>query len=69
MKRRLQYSKFEGDNGKVRTSTEQVAYLTTLIDKYPIDSEDGMDENDWDGWKILTEAIGDRCQLVGTIFW
>ena len=60
------YSKFEGDNGKVRTSTEQVAYLTTLIDKYPIDSiEDGMDENDWDGWKILTEAIGDRCQLVG----
>ena len=46
------YSKFEGDNGKVRTSTEQVAYLTTLIDKYPIDSiEDGMDENDWDGGK------------------
>jgi len=60
------YSKFEGDNGKVRTSTEQVAYLTALIDKYPIDSiEDGMDENDWDGWKILTEAIGNRCQLVG----
>ncbi len=60
------YSKFEGNNGKVRTSTEQVAYLTALIDKYPIDSiEDGMDENDWDGWKILTEAIGDRCQLVG----
>ena len=60
------YSKFEGNTGKVRTSTEQVAYLTALIDKYPIDSiEDGMDENDWDGWKILTEAIGDRCQLVG----
>mgnify|MGYP001352143633 FL=1 len=60
------YSKFEGNNGKVRTSVEQVAYLTELIDKYPIDSiEDGMDENDWDGWKILTEAIGNRCQLVG----
>ena len=60
------YSKFEGNTGKVRTSTEQVAYLTALIDKYPIDSiEDGMDENHWDGWKILTEAIGDRCQLVG----
>jgi|TARA_B100000900_G_scaffold26083_1_gene20266 enolase len=60
------YSKFEGNDGKVRTSNEQVAYLTALIDKYPIDSiEDGMDENDWDGWKKLTEAIGDRCQLVG----
>ena len=60
------YAKFEGNNGKVRTSAEQVTYLTSLIDKYPIDSiEDGMDENDWEGWKILTEAIGDRCQLVG----
>ena len=60
------YSKFEGNDGKVRTSNEQVAYLTALIDKYPIDSiEDGMDENDWYGWKKLTEAIGDRCQLVG----
>ena len=60
------YSKFEGNDGKVRTSNEQVAYLTALIDKYPIDSiEDGMDENDWVGWKKLTEAIGDRCQLVG----
>ena len=60
------YAKFEGKNGKVRTSAEQVTYLTSLIDKYPIDSiEDGMDENDWEGWKILTEAIGDRCQLVG----
>ena len=60
------YAKFEGENGKVRTSAEQVTYLTSLIDKYPIDSiEDGMDENDWEGWKILTKAIGDRCQLVG----
>ena len=60
------YAKFEGKNGKVRTSAEQVTYLTSLIDKYPIDSiEDGMDENDWEGWKILTKAIGDRCQLVG----
>ena len=60
------YAKFEGENGKVRTSAEQVTYLTSLINKYPIDSiEDGMDENDWEGWKILTKAIGDRCQLVG----
>jgi enolase len=60
------YAKFEGKNGKVRTSAEQVTYLTSLIDKYPIDSiEDGMDENDWEGWKLLTKAIGDRCQLVG----
>ena len=60
------YAKFEGKNGKVRTSAEQVTYLTSLINKYPIDSiEDGMDENDWEGWKILTKAIGDRCQLVG----
>jgi enolase len=60
------YAKFERENGKVRTSAEQVTYLTSLIDKYPIDSiEDGMDENDWEGWKILTKAIGDRCQLVG----
>jgi enolase len=60
------YAKFEGDSGKVRTSAEQVTYLASLIDKYPIDSiEDGMDENDWEGWRILTEAIGDRCQLVG----
>ena len=60
------YAKFEGVSGKVRTSAEQVTYLASLIDKYPIDSiEDGMDENDWEGWRILTEAIGDRCQLVG----
>ena len=60
------YAKFEGENGKVRTSAEQVTYLTSLIDKYPIDSiEDGMDENDWEGWKYLTDKIGDRVQLVG----
>ncbi|MBF6597073.1 MAG: phosphopyruvate hydratase [Fermentimonas sp.] len=60
------YSKFEGPNGKKRTSEEQAAYLEELISKYPIDSiEDGMHENDWDGWKLLTDKIGDKCQLVG----
>lgn len=60
------YTKFEGDKGTVRTREEQVAYLESLIEKYPIDSiEDGCDENDWEGFKMLTDAIGDRCQLVG----
>lgn len=60
------YTIFEGTNAKKRTPAEQVDYLESLIDKYPIDSiEDGMDENDWEGWKILTDRIGDRCQLVG----
>lgn len=60
------YSKFEGPKGVKRTSTEQVLYLEELINKYPIDSiEDGMSENDWDGWEMLTGKIGDRCQLVG----
>lgn len=60
------YSKFEGEKGKKRTANEQVAYLEELIDKYPIDSiEDGMSENDWDGWKKLTDRIENRCQLVG----
>lgn len=60
------YAKFEGEGGKSRTSAEQVDYLAELIGKYPIDSiEDGCDENDWDGWKLLTEKIGDKCQLVG----
>ncbi|NDW11878.1 phosphopyruvate hydratase [Bacteroides sp. 214] len=60
------YSKFEGATGKKRTAAEQVDYLEELINKFPIDSiEDGMNENDWDGWKALTERIGDRCQLVG----
>lgn len=60
------YAKFEGENGAKRSSEEQAAYLEELIGKYPIDSiEDGMNEEDWDGWKILTDKIGDRCQLVG----
>jgi len=60
------YTKFEGDKGKVRTSEEQADYLVELAAKYPIISiEDGMDENDWDGWKYLTDKIGDKIQLVG----
>ena len=60
------YTKFEGDKGIIRNREEQVAYLEELINKYPIDSiEDGFDENDWEGFKLLTDAIGDRCQLVG----
>ncbi|MFR9504297.1 MAG: phosphopyruvate hydratase [Rikenellaceae bacterium] len=60
------YSKFEGAEGAKRTSSEQVDFLESLIDAYPIDSiEDGMNEEDWDGWKMLTERIGERCQLVG----
>ena len=53
-------------NGRKLTSKEQAEFLRDLIDKYPIDSiEEGMDENDWEGWKILTDMIGNRCQLVG----
>lgn len=60
------YAKFEGSTGARRTSEQQTDYLAELVAKYPIDSiEDGMDENDWTGWKILTQKIGDRCQLVG----
>lgn len=60
------YTIFEGEKGKKRTADEQIDYLEELISKYPIDSiEDGMSENDWDGWKKLTERIGGRCQLVG----
>ncbi|HKJ06359.1 MAG TPA: phosphopyruvate hydratase [Flavobacteriaceae bacterium] len=60
------YTKFEGDKGVVRTSKEQAEYLAELAEKYPIISiEDGMDENDWDGTKYLTELIGDKVQLVG----
>lgn len=60
------YKIFEGDNGHIRDSAEQVEYLKSLVDQYPIDSiEDGCDENDWDGWNMLTREIGDRCQLVG----
>lgn len=60
------YTKFEGDSGVVRTSQEQADYLAELCEKYPIISiEDGMDENDWEGWKYLTEKVGDKVQLVG----
>jgi enolase len=60
------YTLFEGPKGKKRTSAEQVDYLEHLIERYPIDSiEDGMGENDWEGWGMLTERIGNRCQLVG----
>ncbi|MEX0998107.1 MAG: phosphopyruvate hydratase [Flavobacteriaceae bacterium] len=60
------YAKFEGKSGKVRTSKQQADYLAELASKYPIISiEDGMDENDWEGWKYLTEKIGDKVQLVG----
>jgi enolase len=60
------YAKFEGENGAKRSSDEQADYLAELISKYPIDSiEDGMNEEDWAGWKILTDKIGDKCQLVG----
>ncbi|MBN9285051.1 MULTISPECIES: phosphopyruvate hydratase [Flavobacterium] len=60
------YTKFEGATGKIRTSEEQAAYLAELAAKYPIISiEDGMYEDDWNGWKLLTEKIGDKVQLVG----
>ncbi len=60
------YTKFEGDKGAVRSSEEQVAYLKELTEKYPIISiEDGMAEDDWEGWKLLNEAIGDKVQIVG----
>lgn len=60
------YTKFEGAKGKKRTADEQIDFLEQLINEYPIDSiEDGMSENDWEGWKKLTDRIGDRCQLVG----
>lgn len=60
------YTKFEGANGAKRSSKEQVEYLKSLVAKYPIDSiEDGMSENDWEGWQMLTAELGDKCQLVG----
>ncbi len=60
------YAKFEGEGGAVKTSEEQADYLAELCEKYPIISiEDGMDENDWEGWKYLTDKIGDKVQLVG----
>ena len=60
------YTKFEGPTGKIRTSKEQAEYLASLAANYPIISiEDGMYEDDWDGWQYLTELIGDKIQLVG----
>ncbi|WP_028298468.1 phosphopyruvate hydratase [Olivibacter sitiensis] len=60
------YTKFEGESGAIRTSAEQAEYLAQLTEKYPIISiEDGMAEDDWDGWKLLTDKIGDKIQLVG----
>ena len=60
------YSKFEGATGKIRSSQEQADYLAELASNYPIISiEDGMDENDWEGWKYFTDKIGDKVQLVG----
>ncbi len=60
------YAKFEGSNGKELTSAQQVDYLASLAAKYPIDSiEDGMAENDWDGWKLMTEKLGSKIQIVG----
>ena len=60
------YTIFEGPQGHKRTSSEQVDYLEHLIETYPVDSiEDGMGENDWEGWAMLTQRIGKRCQLVG----
>ena len=60
------YKKFEGENGKIRSSKEQAEYLAELCAKYPIISvEDGMQEDDWDGWKYLTDLVGSKVQLVG----
>ena len=60
------YAKFEGDDAPVRSAEEQVDFLEELVEKYPILSiEDGMHEDDWDGWKALTERLGDKVQLVG----
>ncbi|MBE6306208.1 MAG: phosphopyruvate hydratase [Bacteroidaceae bacterium] len=63
---RYDYTRFEGNKGVIRSSAEQVEYLAELVEKYPIDSiEDGMSENDWEGWTHLTTGLGNRCQLVG----
>lgn len=60
------YRIFEGESSRIYGRNEQIAYLKDLIDRYPIDSiEDGMAEDDWEGWKMLTDEIGGRCQLVG----
>ncbi|MHC1734040.1 MAG: phosphopyruvate hydratase [Bacteroidales bacterium] len=60
------YAKFEGANGKKLTPAQQVDYLAELVEKFPIDSiEDGMSEHDWEGWKLLTDKLGSRIQIVG----
>ena len=60
------YTKFEGSKGVKRNSQQQAEYLKSLVEKYPIDSiEDGCSENDWEGWKILTDMLGNKIQLVG----
>ncbi|MEG2606889.1 MAG: phosphopyruvate hydratase [Mucinivorans sp.] len=60
------YKKFEGEKAPSRTAAEQVDYLASLVERYPIDSiEDGMDQSDWLGWQALTDRLGDKCQLVG----
>jgi enolase len=60
------YTKFEGEKGAIRTSAEQAEYLAQLTEKYPVISiEDGMAEDDWEGWKLLTDRIGGKVQLVG----
>jgi len=60
------YTKFEGEKGAIRTSAQQADYLASLTEKYPVISiEDGMAEDDWDGWKLLTDKIGGKVQLVG----
>ncbi len=64
--KQLKDGKQKDPNGKKLSDDEQIEYLKQLVEKYPIDSiEDGLDENDWDGWVKLTKAIGDKCQLVG----
>ena len=60
------YKKYEGESGSIFNSNEQAEYLSKLVDSYPIISiEDGMDQNDWEGWKYLTQIAGGKVQLVG----
>lgn len=64
--KKYDYKIFEGEDSKVLDMDQQIAYLKSLIEKYPIDSiEDGMSEDDWLGWELLTAELGDKCQLVG----
>ena len=64
--KKYDYKIFEGENSKVLDMDQQIAYLKSLVEKYPIDSiEDGMAEEDWLGWELLTAELGNKCQLVG----